>query len=458
MSRCSEQVLEGIKKHCASTDGGGPPECVKKCANPCTPECDKSDCPADVVPIIEKHCKNAGPDQTVITEPLPDQMQVEANIAKRIHDNLAKMETCDGKADCSDSVKQICKQLWENKMKDCIENAEKWAYHCPAPTYKDEHGVQRNCAYGCCSDVAQDVQEDCGGSMPPAKEVWDYVSGDDDKITRAEFEGGLTVLLPAELGDYVPKLADCLMTRYDVGADGPDGVVDETEFMEGFGQHLPKCMEKIVPKELLAKMATHKDCGEEGDQLEEMFKQVSGGDDEIIPADLAAVIGMQVPQFAKHAMPIAECVVKLVDGEVGDGDGAVQYNEFKAAAEKDMDIMTPCIQKHIPRDELANAAAHSEEHWCDYTDPEVEPCCKEQSHEDQDKCMDEKKHYCDFTGPDVEPCCAKQSRDDQDACLGEAKASLFSHKRDPHLLNKGVKFAISRFLHGKSLRTKAVKL
>ena len=285
--------------------------------------------------------------------------------------------------------------------------------------------------------------------MPPPEEFWEYVSGDDDTITREEFEGGLVVLLPADFGEYVPQLADCLMLAYDLSADG---VVDKDEFMKGFGQHLPKCMEDNLPKELLAKMANHKNCGDEGETLETLFKEVSGGNDEIIPADLAAMLGMQVPQFAQYAMPMAECIVMLIDRNE---DGAVQFDEFKSAAEQDLDIMTPCIEQHIPRDDLANAAAHNDEHWCKYTDPEVEPCCKKTSHEEQDKCMDEKMeegHYCDTTNPDDEPCCKKQSHEDQDACLEAEKKGFSQKKREPHLLNKGVQIAFSRFLHGKTVK------
>jgi Ca2+-binding EF-hand superfamily protein len=279
--------------------------------------------------------------------------------------------------------------------------------------------------------------------------MWSKISGDDDKVTKEEFESGLTVVLPPVFGEYVPKLAECLMKAYDVSGDG---VIDETEFKDGYGKHLPGCLEEHVPKELLAKMANHNNCGDEADTLETVFHAMSGGDDEMIPADLAAAIGKQVPQFAKHAMPLAECVVELVDGNK---DGAVQFEEFKAAMEKDMDILTPCFEK-LPREELANAAAHNDEHWCHSTDPEKEPCCQKTSHDEQDACMKDKmddSHHCDFTGPEDEPCCAKTSREDQDACL-EAKTGLLlgQKKRKPHLPSKEVQAAFARFLRGRTVQ------
>jgi len=379
--------------------GDKPPKCIRRCENPCADECDKSKCSEDIQAKIKEVCHG-------------NEIDVRANIAKRIHDNVAQMETCDEKVDCSQTVVENCEKLWKAKMEVCIDKAEEWAYSCSAPTYNGH-----NCAYGCCSKVSQEVQEGCGDQMPSPQDMWEGIS-DGEKITKEGFEKGLTFMLPEVFGEYVPKLVDCMMKGYDVNDDGQ---VDKDEFKKGYGKHLPVCLEEHVPKELLAEMANHQNCGDEADTLETVFKQLSGGDDEIIPADLAAVMGMQAPQFAEHALPLAECIVGLVDGN---DDGAVQYDEFKAAAEKELDIMTPCMEKHIPKEDLAKVAAHNDEHWCDYTDPEKEPCCTKSSHEEQDACMEEKmaeSHYCDFTGPEEEPCCAKQSREDQDACLGEKK-------------------------------------
>jgi hypothetical protein len=397
------------------------------------------------------------PDKTVIHEPLPDEtMQVEANIAEReqrVHENIVAMEHCDDTVDCTPIVVENCEKLWEEKLKVCVEKAEEWAYMCSAPKYTAYDGHQHNCAYGCCSEVGQEVQEGCGEEMPEPEEIWEYMSGDDDEITRPELEGGLTVMLPPVFGDHVGDLTECMMEGYDVSKDGK---IDETEFMDSFGKILPGCMEKHVPAELLARMAAHKNCGEEEEEtLDAIFHEVSGGDGEIHPEDVAVVLSEEMPpQFAHHAMPLAECIVGLVDTGK---DGAVQFEEFKVAAEQEMDIMTPCMMKSIPEEELANAAAHNNEHWCHYTDPEEEPCCKLESHEEQDECMAEKTadaHYCDFTGPDYEGCCAETSREEQDACLEHKHGHFLGQKkRKPHLLNKDVPAAFARFFRSKTVKS-----
>merc|ERR1719269_164402 len=164
---------------------------------------------------------------------------------------------------------------------------------CSSPKYTDHEGHQHNCAYGCCSEVGQEVSEGCGEEMPEPEELWEYMSGDDDEITKPELEGGLTVMLPPVFGDYMGDLTECMMEGYDVSKDGK---IDETEFMDSFGK--------------------------------------------IHPEDVAVVLSEEMPpQFAHHAMPLAECIVDLVDTGK---DGAVQFEEFKVAAEQEMDIMTPC--------------------------------------------------------------------------------------------------------------------
>jgi len=394
--------------------------------------------------------------ETVISEPLDNSsMQVEMNVAEKVHENIVAMEHCDDTVDCSEIVVENCKHLWEEKLETCIEHAEEWAYMCSSPKYTDHEGHQHNCAYGCCSEVGQEVSEGCGEEMPEPEELWEYMSGDDDEITRPELEGGLTVMLPPVFGPYMGDLTDCMMEGYDVSKDGK---IDQTEFMDSFGKILPGCMEEYVPPELLAEMANHHGCGDEHyeeETLDAIFHEISGGDGEIHPEDVAVMLGQEMPpQFAQHAMPLAECIVDLVDTGK---DGAVQFEEFEAAAEAELDIFTPCMEKEIPTDELADAAAHNNEHWCHYTDPEEEPCCKLKSHEEQDDCMAEKMadaHYCDFTGPEDEPCCAEQSREDQDHCLEHKHGHFLGQKkRKPHLFNKKVNAAFARFFHRKPVKS-----
>ena len=98
--------------------------------------------------------------ETVISEPLDNSsMQVEMNVAERVHENIVAMEHCDDTVDCSEIVVENCKHLWEEKLETCIEHAEEWAYMCSSPKYTDHEGHQHNCAYGCCSEVGQEVSE-----------------------------------------------------------------------------------------------------------------------------------------------------------------------------------------------------------------------------------------------------------------------------------------------------------
>jgi hypothetical protein len=356
--------------------------------------------------MIDGFCASSD-NTTVISTPHPN--QVEINVAQKIKDNMAGNQEDCSDADCSPTVVENCKALWEAKFQKCIEKAEEWAYQCPAPTY-DGH----NCKHGCCSEVAQD---DCAAmEMPPMEEVWKFMSGDGDVVTRPGLEGGLVALLPPTVGDHVAAVADCMMLAYDV--DGT-GEIDETEFAEGYGKHLPTCLEENVPPEVLAEMTK---CG---DDLQEFWDFLSSADDgdksSATVADVAAALGAEVPPLAGHAVPVAECIVGLVDS---DKDGKVQFEEFETSAKNEVDVMGPCMQ-HVPEDVLAAMGAHQGDedgHWCDYTDPEEEPCCKKSSHEEQDACMNEKMkdgHWCDWTDPEEEPCCKKSSHEEQDKCMNE---------------------------------------
>jgi hypothetical protein len=373
---CSPDDAAMINGHCAGHYGGGPPDCVADCQAPCTPDCDKSNCSVHDMAIIDDHCSDTTND-TVITEPHPN--QVEINVAQKIKDNMDGMDEDCSNVDCSPLVVENCAKLWEDKFEVCIEKAEEWAYICPAPTYEGH-----NCGWGCCSEVAQD---DCAAmEMPPMEEVWEFMSAGTDEITRDGLEAGLVALLPPVVGDHVPALTDCMMIAYDTGGDGK---IDRAEFESGYGEHLPTCMENNLPVEVLAEVTS---CGE---SLQDIWDFLSGADDgdtsSVTAADMAAFIGMHEPTLAPHAMPLATCIIDFVDGIEGDAkDGQIQFEEFEAAAEQDLDPFGPCLQQHVPADALAPVAANGDEHWCTYTDPEEEPCCKLQDHDEQDKCMEDK--------------------------------------------------------------------
>jgi hypothetical protein len=66
---------------------------------------------------------------------------------------------CDPEKDCAPEVVDTCKQLWEDKLKECEENAEAWAGFCPAPKYTDMDGELRDCKQGCCSEAMEDLHE-----------------------------------------------------------------------------------------------------------------------------------------------------------------------------------------------------------------------------------------------------------------------------------------------------------
>jgi hypothetical protein len=58
--------------------------------------------------------------------------------------------------------------------------------------------------------------------------------------------------------------------------------------------------------------------------------------------------------------------------------------------------------------------------YCDFTSPEEEPCCQEQTYEAQDACLGAQAtgaHFCDHTDPTVETCCQQQTHEAQDECL-----------------------------------------
>jgi len=361
-------------------------------------------------------------------------------VAQQIKDNMDGMDEDCSNVDCSPLVVENCAKLWEDKFEVCIEKAEEWAYICPAPTYEGH-----NCGWGCCSEVAQD---DCAAmEMPPMEEVWEFMSAGTDEITRDGLEAGLVALLPPVVGDHVPALTDCMMIAYDTGGDGK---IDRAEFESGYGEHLPTCMENNLPVEVLAEVTS---CGE---SLQDMWDFLSGADDgdtsSVTAADMAAFIGMHEPTLAPHAMPLATCIIDFVDGIEGDAkDGQIQFEEFEAAVEQDLDPFGPCLQQHVPADALAPVAANGDEHWCTYTDPEEEPCCKLQDHDEQDKCMDEKmaEHWCTYTDPEAEPCCKLQDHDEQDKCMEDKGIAVLRQKaRKTHLrIRKKKAHGFARFLN-----------
>jgi Ca2+-binding EF-hand superfamily protein len=436
-SKCDAAAAAVIAGHCGEHEG--PPDCVKGCENACNPDCDKTDCSAEDMAVIDGHCAAQSDErnETVIVDPLDNQLDV--NVAKDIHDRVASMENCDD-ADCSPIVVENCKKLWEDKLKVCAEHAEEWAYQCPAPTY-DGH----NCKAGCCSKVAQDVQEGKGGEMPPPDEMWEYMSGDDDTINREELAAGFTVKLPPILGPYAEKFTDCMMMAYDVSGDGK---VDETEFMDGYGKYFETCLEHSVPPEVMAEMAGH---GDDFDPKAE-WEFIAGKDGKASVEDLAASISRDMPPFEPYSLDLSQCIIEQVDS---DGDGEVSYDEFVESGEQDP--MEPCMH-HIPDEVWAEMAVGQDEHWCTYTDPEEETCCKLKSHEEQDECYAKKMedaHYCDFTGPEDEPCCAKQDRADQEACLEEKGIHVLGQKkRKTHLLNDKVRSSFRQFILKRFIRTK----
>jgi Ca2+-binding EF-hand superfamily protein len=391
--------------------------------------------------VIDGHCAADSHDtnQTVIVDPLDNQLDV--NVANDIHDRVASMEDCED-ADCSPIVVENCKQLWDEKLKVCAEHAEEWAHQCSAPTYNGH-----NCKMGCCSEVAQDIQEGKGGEMPPPDEMWKYMSGDDGNITREELAAGFTVKLPPILGPYVENFTDCMMMSYDVSGDG---VVNETEFMDGYGKHFQTCLEHSVPPEVMAEMAGH---GDDDYDPEAEWEFIAGEDGKASVEDIAAAMSKDMPGILEpYALNLSQCILEQVDS---DGDGEVSYDEFVESA--DSDPMEPCMH-HIPNEVWAEMAVGQDEHWCNYTDPEEEDCCKLQSHEEQDACYDKKMedaHYCDFTGPEDEPCCAEQDRADQEACLETKGIHVLGHKkRKTHLLNDKVRSSFRQFILKRFIRTK----
>lgn len=446
-SDCDPAILAIIAQNCGAQDG--PPDCVADCEpdpGTCHPDCDKTNCSADDMAVIDGHCSDQSDDtnNTVITDPLDNQLDV--NVANDMHDAYDSMEDCSD-ADCSPIVVENCKKLWDAKLKVCAEHAEEWAYTCEAPTYNGH-----NCKRGCCSEVAQDVQDGDGSEMPSPDEMWEYMSGDDDTITREELAGGFTVMLPPVLGPYVENFTDCMMMAYDVSGDG---TVNETEFKDAFGQHFEICLQHTVPADVLQDMANHGDDDYDDYDPEEEWKFIAGDDGKASVEDIAVAISRDIPPFEPYAMELSQCLLDQVDT---DGDGEVSYDEFVDSDNSDHDPMEPCMHEHIPDDVWAQMAVGQDEHWCDYTDPEEEDCCKLSSHEEQDECYDQKMadaHYCDFTGPEEEPCCAETSREAQESCLeGKDIHVLGQKKRKTHLLNNKVRSSFRRFVLKRFIRTK----
>jgi hypothetical protein len=72
--------------------------------------------------------------------------------------------------------------------------------------------------------------------------------------------------------------------------------------------------------------------------------------------------------------------------------------------------------------ETADAAEFEQGRYCDFTSPEVEPCCSETSYDAQDACLAAHgtgTHLCDYTDPTQEVCCQMTSYEDQEACLAD---------------------------------------
>jgi hypothetical protein len=447
-SACKPMEAARIGDHCGS--GDGPPACVKECEpdEVCGPDCDHSACDAAEMAVIDGHCGAAAEstNETTIVEPLDNQLDV--NVAHDIHDHVEDLEDCED-ADCSPKVVENCRKLWENKLKDCAEHAEEWAHMCPAPTYKDTKGVQHNCKRGCCSEVAQEINHGDGGAeLPPADQMWDYMSGGKEEITREELGAGFTVEMPPIMGPYIENFTDCMMMAYDVGGDGK---VTKEEFMAGYGAHFEHCVKNSAPPEVLAKMADHGDHDEWEEDPKAEFEFIAGGDDVATVEDIASAISMDAPMLEPYAIDLANCIVKEVDT---DESGDVTFDEFEASLDKDP--FEPCAVV-IPEDVLAEMMGehHDEDwHWCHDKDPEEEPCCKLESHEEQDACwnekMEEREHYCDFEDPVTEPCCAATDRADQEKCL-EAKGIIFNQKKRTVpkkrlLLSKYVRASFTRYL------------
>jgi hypothetical protein len=71
-------------------------------------------------------------------------------------------------------------------------------------------------------------------------------------------------------------------------------------------------------------------------------------------------------------------------------------------------------------EEQATTTEYQQGHYCDYTSPEVEPCCSETSYAAQDACLaahGSGTHLCDHTDPTIETCCQETTYEAQDACL-----------------------------------------
>jgi hypothetical protein len=61
--------------------------------------------------------------------------------------------------ECTEEMVDMCKDLWEKRLKECEENAEKWAGMCEPPRYTDDEGRTHNCMKGQCSPIYKDVYE-----------------------------------------------------------------------------------------------------------------------------------------------------------------------------------------------------------------------------------------------------------------------------------------------------------
>jgi hypothetical protein len=84
-------------------------------------------------------------------------------------------------------------------------------------------------------------------------------------------------------------------------------------------------------------------------------------------------------------------------------------------------------------EEQAAATAYEQGHYCDYTSPEVEPCCLETSYAAQDACLAAHgtgTHLCEHVGPEIEICCQLTTHEAQDECL--ANKGISSQYPNPY--------------------------
>jgi len=121
----------------------------------------QKDVPGHTEPTPPGTVEGPNVDETteIMEEPVtPD--TVESTVEHQIEDSLSPSVVMDCSAEtCSERTISACRTLWTNKLKDCVDNYEKWSGFCSAPMYKDpDTGVMRDCKQGCCSPVAQGIE------------------------------------------------------------------------------------------------------------------------------------------------------------------------------------------------------------------------------------------------------------------------------------------------------------